>query len=408
MAVGSEMLTPYFQDTNSLFLTERLNDLGLTVNFKTITGDDWDSLTAAIRDSVRRADIVITMGGLGPTKDDQTREAFASVLGIKLVYREELYKKIESRFNRRRLEMPHVNKKQAYIFEGSAILENKNGTAPGLWLEHEGKKIILLPGPPHEIRPMFEESVLPKISEGKRGITVRRILRVAGLPESKIESMISDLYPKEEGLNLTVLAKPGQIELRISSHSESGISPSGSRVEELSRNLCSRLGRHVFSTQGEDLEEVVGRLLSEQGLTVSTAESCTGGFLGHRLTNVPGSSVYYIQGSIVYSNRAKIMGLGIDPTQIDQHGAVSAEVALSMAQNIRTKSGSDFGLGVTGIAGPAGGTQEKPVGLVFTALSGQGADQVIKNLFLGPRKAVKFQSSQKALDMLRLHLTDSL
>ena len=404
LAVGSEMLTPYFQDTNSLFLTERLNDLGLTVDYKTITGDDWDYLITAIRDAVKRSDIVIAMGGLGPTKDDQTREAFASVLGTKLVYKEDLFKKIESRFNRRKLEMPLVNKKQAYIFEGATILNNRNGTAPGLWLEQSGTTIILLPGPPHEIKPMFDKLVMPRFSQTAMRHSARRIIRIAGMAESKIESQISDLYPKEKDLQMTILAKPGQIELRLSSYSIKSESEAESRVESLCRNLTGRIGSSVFTTKGDELESVVGSILRDRGQTVSTAESCTGGLLGHRLTNVPGSSAYYVLGIVAYSNQAKISELGIDPDLIDKHGAVSSQVAEVLARNVREKSSSDFGLGVTGIAGPDGGTPEKPVGLVFTALSWNGGQHVLKNIFLGSRERVKFQSSQKILDMLRLHL----
>ncbi|MFC2156192.1 competence/damage-inducible protein A, partial [Acidobacteriota bacterium] len=236
LAVGSEMLTPFFQDTNSLFLIERLNDIGLTVDFKTITGDEWDTLTTAIRDAVKRSDIVIAMGGLGPTKDDQTREAFASVLGAKLIFKDDLFKKIESRFNRRKLEMPLVNKKQAYIFEGSTILNNRNGTAPGLWLEQSGKTIILLPGPPHEIKPMFDEVIIPRFAQTASRHSARRIIRIAGMAESKIESQIFDLYPEDKDLHMTTLAKPGQIELRLSSYSMKSESEAESRVESLCRS----------------------------------------------------------------------------------------------------------------------------------------------------------------------------
>jgi len=404
IATGAELLTPYFQDTNSLFLTERLNDLGMEVSYKTIVGDDWDDLALSIKQALSRAHIIIAMGGLGPTKDDRTREAFATVLERKLIFNKELLQRIEERFKLRGLSMPEVNKKQSYVIDGAEILENRNGTAPGLWLDTGSNKIVLLPGPPHELKPMFDKSVRPHLQEFKMDYTARKVLKITGLTESKIETLILDLYPDDPNLRLTTLAHPGQIEIHLSSHSKKSQEQADKKAQNLEKNILERLKENVFSTSGEELEEVVGNLLRLNKKTLAVAESCTGGLIGHRLTDVPGSSDYFLQGVVAYSNHAKINALGVSPALIEKHGAVSSQVAEVMSQGIREKAQSSLGIGVTGIAGPSGGTPEKPVGLVYIALAWDKGSESIKNLFLGNRDKIKYQSSQKALDMVRRHL----
>lgn len=404
MAVGSELLTPHFQDTNSLYLTRRLNDLSMEVSFKTIVGDEWDDLTQCIQESLFHAGLIIAIGGLGPTRDDKTREAFAAVLERKLIFKETLLKKIEARFKRRGLSMPLVNKRQAYIIDGAQVLENRNGTAPGLWLDTKEKIIVLLPGPPHELKPMFEASVWPRLQELSTDYVVRRILKTAGLTESKIESLIFDAYPKVPYLKLATLAYPGQIEIHLTGHSKENHEQAERKVNKLEKTILTRLKDNVFSNSGEELEEVIGTLLRNDKKTLAVAESCTGGFLGHRITNVPGSSDYFIQGIVTYSNESKTSLLDVSPDLIEKYGAVSSQVAQAMATSIKEKAQTSYGLAITGIAGPTGGTPEKPAGLVFTALAWEEGSEVSKNLFLGNREAIKFQSSQKALDMLRRHL----
>jgi nicotinamide-nucleotide amidase len=404
MAIGSELLTPYFQDTNSLFLTERLNDLGMEVSYKTIVGDDWDDLALSIKQALSRAQIIIAMGGLGPTKDDRTREAFATVLERKLIFNKKLLLKIEGRFKRRGLSMPEVNKKQSYVIDGAEILENRNGTAPGLWLDTGSNEIVLLPGPPDELKPMFDKSVRSHLQRFKTDYTARSVLKITGLTESKIETLILDLYPDEPNLRLTTLAHPGQIEIHLSSHSKKSQEQADERVQKLEKNILEKLKENVFSVSGEELEEVVGNLLRHNKKTLALAESCTGGLIGHRLTDVPGSSDYFLQGVVAYSNQAKINALGVSPALIEKYGAVSSQVAEAMAQGIREKARSSLGIGVTGIAGPSGGTPEKPVGLVYIALAWDEGSEFLKNLFLGNRDKIKYQSSQKALDMVRRHL----
>jgi len=407
LAVGSELLTPFFQDTNSLFLSQRLNDLGMNVSYKSIVGDEWDDLVCSIQAAISRADIIFSIGGLGPTQDDRTREAFAAVLEKKLVYKDELLKKIEKRFKRRGLSMPAVNKRQAYILEGSEILDNSKGTAPGLWVEEGSKIVVLLPGPPHEIKPMFESYVWPRMQKFRLKHTSRRILKITGLTESKIESLIRGLYSKESDLQLTTLACPGQIEIHLTSFSGKDKEKADRRIRQLENSILERLGDHVFSTTGEELEEVVGKFLTTQKKTLAVAESCSGGLLGNRITNVPGSSRYFIQGVITYSNDAKCSLLGVSPRLIQSHGAVSSEVAQAMAVAVRKKAKSDYGLAITGITGPEGGTVDKPVGLVYIAISWDSGFSVTENLFLGQRNLIKFQSSQRALDMLRNQLIEN-
>lgn len=407
MAIGSELLTPHFQDTNSLYLTQRLNELGREVSFKTIVGDDWNELTLCINEAISRSDLIIAMGGLGPTRDDLTREAFAYVLGRKLLFREELLQRIRERFERRNLEMPDINKKQAYMIEGSEILPNKNGTAPGLWLETEKKIIILLPGPPHELKLMFDDFVWSKLKKLKVEHASRAVLKTTGLTESEIESLIFDLYPKTPDVKMTTLAYPGQIEIHLTAHSKKSQKKAAEKLNELKDAILLRLEKNIFSQEGEELEEVVGYLLRGDKKTLAVAESCTGGLMGHRITNVPGSSDYFIQGVIAYSNEAKKGLLDVPSDLIEKHGAVSYQVAQAMAQEVRKKAQADLGVGITGIAGPTGGTPEKPVGLVYVALAWDEGCEVTKNLFLGKREAIKFQSSQKALDMIRRHLLKS-
>jgi nicotinamide-nucleotide amidase len=404
IAVGSELLTPYYQDTNSLYLTRQINDLGMSISLKTIVGDNLDDLIYCFRQAQQRSDLILIIGGLGPTLDDKTREAVSASLNRKLFFKKEILHQIKNRFRKRNISMPSVNKKQAYIIEGAEILNNKNGTAPGLWVEFASKIFILLPGPPVELKAMFEDQVLPRLLNLRHGYQARLVLKIAGLTESKTESLISDLYPEENNLEMTTLAYPGQIEIHLTGFSISSFKQAENKILKLSRLIRDRLKEHIFSASGEKLEEVLGKLLSRDHSTLATAESCTGGLLGHRITNVPGSSDYFLQGVQVYSNKAKIKLLGISESLIETQGAVSQEVAEKMSERIREKAQSSYGLAITGIAGPGGGTKEKPVGLVYTSLAWENGVKTDKNLFSGNREIIKFRSSQKALDMLRMFL----
>jgi nicotinamide-nucleotide amidase len=404
VAVGSELLTPHFQDTNSLYLTARLNDIGWTVASKTIVGDDVRDLSLRVREALRRTELVMIIGGLGPTGDDVTREAVARALGRGLVLEKDLLERIKERFLRRRLAMPEANRKQAFIVRGAAVLPNKNGTAPGQMIRTAGRTIVLLPGPPHELKPICEASVWPGLEKERRRHLSRAVLKVTGLTESMVEGLISGLYPKTPDLGLTVLAFPGQVEIHLLASSEASQVRAEEKLRRFKSRLLGRLKSHIFSKSGESLEQVVGSLLRKKTKTLAVAESCSGGLISHRLTNVPGSSDYFLEGVVAYSNAAKADLLAVPLGLIERHGAVSLPVARAMARGIRKRARADIGLAVTGIAGPSGGSADKPVGLVFTALAWSGGTEVKEDLFLGMREQVKFQAAQKALDMTRRHL----
>ncbi len=404
LAVGSELLSPNFQDTNSLHLTARLNELGYSVRFKTVVGDELADLSFRLKQACRHAGLVLVIGGLGPTTDDITREAVAVALKRSLVFRPDLLERIEERFRRRKMPMPISNRKQAFLVEGAVVLPNRNGTASGQCISVGRKSVVLLPGPPHELKAMFEECVRPRLEPRRRGYFARRVLKTVGLTESQVETLISDLYPKNRNPAVTVLASPGQIEIHLSAFSRTSSASAESRLRRLEGKLACRLRAHLFSVAGETLEEVVGRLLKKKKLSLAVAESCSGGLLGHRLTNVSGSSDYFLAGVVAYSNASKAAFLGVRTVDMERYGAVSSVVARRMAQGIRKRARADFGLSITGIAGPTGATPRKPVGLVYTAMAWAGGVEVQRNIFLGNRDLIKLQSTQKALDMIRRRL----
>ncbi len=403
VAVGSELLTPFFQDTDSLYLSQRINDLGWEVDFKFIVGDEPDKMKTIIHLALNLTDILFIIGGLGPTEDDRTREVVAELTGRKLTFQPSLLGPIEERFRLRGLTMPASNQRQAFLLEGAEPLPNKTGTAPGQWLEIEGKRIILLPGPPKELQPMFEHYVWPRLLQWRRGFLARKVIKITGLTESQVQDLIQDLYPQDSSLKITLLAYPGQIEIHLTCSSPQE-EVAQEKMEPLINAIKERLGPNIFSLEGEELEEVVGRLLREAGKTLAVAESCTGGLVGHRLTAVPGSSDYFLGSFVAYSNKVKSSSLGIPEELISESGAVSPEVAQAMAEAARERTGADYGLSATGIAGPTGGSPTKPVGLVYICLASCKHSEVSRHVFLGSRDQVKFQTSQRALDMLRRYL----
>lgn len=407
ISIGSELLTPEKLDTNSLYLTERLNELGIHVHLKTVVGDDEPMLERVIRDALRRSDMILSIGGLGPTEDDLTRNVFSKALGRRLLLDERILQGLKQRFAARGIEMPEINARQAYVLEGSTVLENRFGTAPGLWLEHEGNHIVLLPGPPRELKPMFDAEVFPKlraVSGGKR--VIRHVLKIAGLTESKADSLAAPVYTRYKDIQTTILASPGHVELHLSC-TATDLEAAERRLEELENELAASLGNHLYSRQNESLEEVVGSGLSRLRATLAVAESCTGGLIAERITRVPGSSAYFLGSMVCYSNEAKVQ-LGQVPFElIRQKGAVSAEVAERLAENIRRLYNASIGLGVVGIAGPGGGTPEKPVGLVFVALAREGNVFHKRYEFPGDRDVIRFLASQAALDLVRRELTST-
>ncbi len=404
IAIGSELLAPDRTDTNSLWLTDKLNSIGIEVKLKTIVGDDDARLEEAIKDATKRSRVVITTGGLGPTEDDVTRKVAARALGRRLLFDEKILEEIREKFKSFGYTMPERNSRQAMVIENAEVLANPNGSAPGMFLEHNNVAIVLLPGPPREMKPMFENEVLPRLATRAGNVkVVRRMLRVAGLGESAVDEKIAPIYTRYENPQTTILFNQSEIEIHLTARGRTD-ADANVLLDQLSAQLEERLGDAVFSFAGEKMEEVVGLKLTLGGYTLAVAESCTGGLIAQRLTDVAGSSKYFMAGAVTYSNEAKTRMLDVPPALILKHGAVSAEVAEAMAAGIRKRSQTDFGLAVTGIAGPGGGSDEKPVGLVFIALADDVQTKHRKLQIPGDRQLIRWRASQAALDLLRRRL----
>ncbi len=404
IATGSELLTPERTDTNSLWLTERLNSVGIEVKLKTIVGDDDARMEEAMRDALRRSAIVITTGGLGPTEDDVTRKVAARALGRRLQFNESLLNAIRDKFARLGRQMPEINSRQAMIIEGAQILDNPHGSAPGMYIEVDKAIVALLPGPPREMKPMFDELVLPKLQARAGEIrVVRRTLRVVGLGESAVDERIAPIYKQYTNPQTTILFNKSEIEINLTAHARTN-AEAELLLDGLANQIEDKLGDSIFAFRGETMEQVVGLSLAVSGFTLAVAESCTGGLISERLTDVPGASSYFMEGVVTYSNDAKIRSLGVPEELIREHGAVSAAVAEAMADGIKRRAEVDFGLSVTGIAGPGGGTAEKPVGLVFIALADDAHVEHRRLMLPGDRALIRSRAAQAALDLLRRRL----
>jgi len=401
IAVGSELLTPDRMDTNSLFLTERLNQLGIEVLRKVVVGDQHDNVRDAFDEALGRVELVISSGGLGPTQDDLTRETVAELLGRKLVLNESVLRKIEERIRRLGRNMAQVNTRQAMVPEGADILENARGTAPGLWIESAGHIAVLLPGPPHELKAMFTERVEPRLARMAGGVKLfRRELRTTGLTESEVEERIAPIYTLYKDTQTTILAAPGEIQIHLRVWSADAAA-SEKQLDELVAGITTSLGMNIFTTESLSLEEVTARELTLHRATIAAAESCTGGLFAERLTRIAGSSAYFVGGVVCYSNTLKTAFADVPAALIESKGAVSPEVARALAEGIRRRTGATLGVGITGIAGPGGGSAEKPVGLVHIALA--DANTTIDRTLRYPsdRERVRWYASQTALDMVR-------
>jgi nicotinamide-nucleotide amidase len=403
IAIGSELLTPYRLDTNSLFLTSELNQVGVRVVHKAVVGDTPDEMMSSFRHALDRADVVVSCGGLGPTDDDRTRQTVADLLGRKLLRNEEVLQKLQERFRRFGRTMPEINTRQALVIEGAMVIPNPVGTAPGQWIEAKGHILILLPGVPRELRALMETEVKPRLA--KLGVKQRRYtrdLRIVGLFESEVEQRVSPLYAQYPDTDTTILATSGGIQLHPSiwSDDEAGAE---ARLEELVGRMALALGESLVSTRGEMIEDIVGRVLMENRATIAVAESCTGGLLAERLTNLPGSSAYFLGGIVCYSNDLKIRLLGVPAEMIEAKGAVSSGVALALAAGIRKLTGATLGIGITGVAGPGGGTPEKPVGLVHIGIADERGPREKSFRFPGDRERIRFFATQNALDAVRRH-----
>ena len=408
IAVGSEMLTPSRQDTNSLYLTEKLNEIGVTVNFKTIVGDRLKDLVGSIRIALSRVDILILMGGLGPTEDDLTREAVAQALALTLRRDATQVAALQARAASWRITMPQNNLKQADVLEGATVLPNANGSAPGQWLdvtfENYRKLLMLVPGPPNECKPLFDAECLPRLRAAvpQRHIA-KRTLRAAMIPESQADKMLAPIYTTYPDVETTILAHAGDIQLTLLC-SKSDPELARQRVDELAGRLEETLEDWLYSDSGESLEQIVLYYLGLRQSTLAVAESCTGGLIAQRITSVPGSSRAFLGGAVVYSDALKSAFAGVSADLIARHGAVSAEVAEALANGIRIRTGATLGLGITGIAGPTGATENKPIGLVYIALSDPNRTDVMDRTFRGDRQRIREFASQQALDLIRRRL----
>jgi nicotinamide-nucleotide amidase len=412
IAVGSELLTPLKLDTNSLFITEQLNLLGIEVSSKAVVGDDRDELAHVFARALERADLIVLSGGIGPTDDDVTREVVAGVLRRELKEDETITARIRQRFAARGFTgpMPGINRRQAMVPRGARVIENTQGSAPGLWLDEGDRVVLLLPGPPRELKPMLTALVDGPLRQRASGeALVRRVVKMANRIESQTEEVLQPLYREWDTatpkISATILAALGQIELHLSACAPSRESADRA-LDAAARRAAEAIGLDVFSVDGRALEEVVGDLLVERAMRIALAESCTGGLITSRLTDVPGSSRYLIQSVVTYANEAKTALLGVPPQVLNEHGAVSEPVALAMADGVRSRADVDIGVGVTGIAGPTGGTPEKPVGTVAIAAVTANATRSRTFRFHGGRGNVKFQASQAALDMVRRMLIE--
>jgi nicotinamide-nucleotide amidase len=401
LAVGSELLTPLRFDTNALHLTARLLENGIAVGARVVVADDAKLLESAFRCALQRADLVIATGGLGPTEDDLTREAAAAALGRGLRRDPAILAALEARFASFGRVMPPVNAKQADVIEGGVVLPNPRGTAPGQWVVEGARMLALLPGPPSEMQPMFEEQLVPLLRERAAGNVLRtRVLKIASMGESDVEQRVAPLYTTFTNPRTTILSAPGQVELHLTAEASSA-EAALERIEALASGIRERLAGRIYSEDGRELPHVVAALLRERGLRLALAESCTGGLLAARLTEVPGASAFLERAYVTYSNRAKVELLGVSAALIESQGAVSEAVARSMAEGARRAADAAIGVGITGIAGPDGGSPEKPVGLVFVAIDGAAGSRVRRSLLIGDRERIRMQATQAALEMLR-------
>ena len=394
IAIGSEMLGPTRVDTNSLKITSALETWGVPVVRKSVVGDLLADLVAEIRYAFDRVDLLIVTGGLGPTEDDLTREALAEAFELTMEVDQSIVDWIEARFAERGWKMPEVNKRQANVFVGQTTLRNQRGTAPGFHIETVGKHIWVFPGVPHELEWMLATYFTPWLESSGGRARIRRVLKIAGMTESGVEEKLKPYYDRHPGELVTILASGGQIEIHLNADAQSFIDTREAELREI-------FGARLFGVDDDTMESVVGALLLARGETVSTAESCTGGLLGSRITDVAGSSAWFLGGVVTYTGAAKIDLAGVDPALIREHGEVSEPVAIALARGARARFATTWGVAITGIAGPTGGTPEKPVGTVHIAVAGPNGEQHRKLLWPAPRPMVKWFSSQAALDLLR-------
>ncbi|MBU4376031.1 MAG: competence/damage-inducible protein A [Candidatus Omnitrophica bacterium] len=402
ICVGSELLLGHIVNTNASYLARKLAAEGIDIFYQSVVGDNPGRLSEAVHTAFGRSDIIITTGGLGPTVDDVTINAIASALSVPLVFDEKVLRSIESHFKKRRIKMPPDNKRQAHIPKGATAILNLVGTAPASIIEYGKKSIIALPGPPRELIPIFENSVIPYLRKKykRRAVIFTRTVRTAGAPESAVNKKVRRFLEMKGNVTVGIYASLGEVDIKITTKAKNE-STALKKIRKAEVRIVSVLGDIVYGFDNDTLESVIGKILTKRHLTLATAESCTGGLIANRITNVPGSSRYFKMGVITYSNASKMVELGVPVDLIRKYGAVSRPVAVAMAKGIRAKAGTDFALAVTGIAGPTGGTKKKPVGLVYIALANRRKVVCLERRFIGNRFDVKLQVSIAALDILR-------
>ena len=401
IAVGSELLTPSRIDTNSLYLTQKLNERGIEVVGKSVVGDDRERLANEIRRARKSSPLLIVTGGLGPTLDDVSREAASDALGRGLAFHQEVIDAIEARFRRRNRVMSENNRRQGLILEGAEILSNPNGTAPGQWFKDETGILILLPGPPRELKPMFEEQCLPRLAQVASPFQYYTLsMRVAGLAESEVDQRIGPIYSEEKRVATTILASPGEIQLHLRARASTQ-EEARQIAEALGQKVEAELAPYVFTRKDEPIEQVVARLFREKGKTLAVAESCTGGELAEKITSAPGSSEYFVGGFVTYTEGAKTSWLGVKDSTLREFGAVSKETAEEMALAVRSKAKASIGVSTTGVAGPGGGTEKTPIGTVFIGVADEQGVEVTEIHVGGERDLVRMFAVQKAMDLVR-------
>ncbi len=409
IAIGSELLTPFRQDTNSLYLTGKLNELGIEVSFKTVVGDRRSDITSTARTALGRVDVVIFVGGLGPTEDDLTRECAAEAVGRPLVRDQQIIQELRQRFAARGWTMSENNERQGDVIDGAEVLYNKRGSAPGQFLRIDRfgslKFMILLPGPPHELMAMFQDDCMHRLRRVAPVMNIAtRVLKIAMIGESAADKRAAAIYSKRSDVETTILAgTPGEVQLHLRAQGETP-ELAQRKVDSLAAALEDEFDEAIFSTHGESLEQIVGYFLGMRDVTLAVAESCTGGMLAERITSVPGSSRYFLGGVVSYDNSLKTLLVDVPPMLIAEHGAVSEQVAAAMAAGIRKRSKATFGLSITGIAGPGGGTEQKPVGLVYVGLADEIKTEVVERKFPGDRDRIRHWATQQALDLVRRRL----
>lgn len=406
ISVGTELLLGDIVNTNSQYLSERLADLGFDVHYHHTVGDNEARLVEAGRASLERSELLVFTGGLGPTDDDITRETVAKLMGLAIHNDETILTKIQDFYDKLNRPMPEINKKQANVPEGALVLDNPNGTAPGLILEKDNKYAILLPGPPKEMIPMFENKVVPWLKEkGDGSVIESKTLRVVGVGESAVQEKLQHIFDTQTNPTVAPYAKTSETHLRVTAkasnrlEAEKMILPMVKEIEEI-------LGTNIYGYDDTTLEMAILDLAKSKGVTLSTAESCTGGLISSRLTDIGGASDAYIGSVVSYSNEIKMKLLGVKPETLEAHGAVSAETAAEMAEGVRRVTGADIGISTTGIAGPGGGSEEKPVGLAYIGIATAEGTKTIRNFALGNREKIKWNTATRALDFLRREMLE--